>query len=105
MKKFAARAGWSSDTFATVRLIVGVMGLAHEIAALFREELIINPIHRDRYMPASIHVGVKLALVIDQKAFLVGASNRQQEFSRFTRLQITGERDLVANSRRFALCH
>ena len=52
------------------------MGLAHEIMALFREELIVNPIHRHRHVPTTIHVSMKPTLVIDQKAFLIGTSNR-----------------------------
>jgi len=104
IEEFAAGARWSGDAFAAVRLIVGVMGLAHEIAALFRKELIIDPIHRERNVPAAIQVGVKLPLVIDQKAFLIDASNRQQELSRFAWLQFTGQRDPVANSGSPAVC-
>ena len=104
MEKFAAGSWRSGDAFAAVGLIVGVMGLAHQIAAFFREKLIIDPIHRDRYMAAAIHVGVKLPLVIDQKAFFIGASNRQQEFCRFAWLQLVGERDFVPNPRMRTLC-
>jgi hypothetical protein len=57
------------------------MSLAHEITPMFREKLIINPIHRNRHVPAAIHISVKLTMVVDQKAFFVSTSNRQQEFS------------------------
>jgi len=76
IKKLAAGARWSSDAFAAVRLIVRIMGLAHEIAAVFGEELIINPIHRHRHMPAAIQVSVKLTLIVDHETFFIGAPNR-----------------------------
>jgi len=73
IQKLAASARWPSDTFAAVRLIVRVMGLAHQILALFGKELVVDPIHRHRYVPTAIYIGVKLAFIIDNEAFLVGA--------------------------------
>ncbi len=64
------------------------MRLAHQVASFFREELIVDPVHRHRHMAASIDVSVKLAVEIDQEAFLVGAANRQQELHRFAGLEV-----------------
>ena len=56
------------------------MGLAHKILAFFAKKLVVDPIHRHRHMTAAIHESVKLPFVIDNKTFLVGAPDLEQEF-------------------------
>jgi hypothetical protein len=104
IKKFATCAGWPGDAFAAARQIVGVMRLAHQVTAVLGEKLIINPVHRHRYMPAAIDVSVKLTRVVDHEAFLVSPSNRDDEFVRFPRLELGDECDPVADSGSFMPC-
>ena len=80
IKKLATSAWWSGNAFAAIWLIVSVMGLTHQILALIGKELIVNPIHRHRYVTTAIHVSMKAAPIIDDKAFLVGTLDRKQEF-------------------------
>src|SRR5689334_20938417 len=54
VEEFAAGAGRTCDTFAARRLEIGVMRLAHQITPLLGEELVIDPIHRHRHVPAAI---------------------------------------------------
>lgn len=80
IKKFTASTSWSRDAFAAIRLIIGVVSLAHQVLALFGKKLIVDPIHRHRYVTAAIYVRVKLTSVIDDKTFFIGTSHREQEF-------------------------
>jgi hypothetical protein len=80
------------------------MRLTHQIVALLAKELIIDPIHRHRYVATAIHVSVKVALIIDDKAFLIGASNLEQEFFGLARPQVVCLGNLVTNSWLAAPC-
>ena len=80
------------------------MRLAHQVAAVLGEELIIHPVHRHRHMAASIDVGMELAAEIDQKAFLVGAANRQHELHAIRPAPILRAAHPIAPMRRRGSC-
>src|SRR6202034_3680544 len=84
-------------------LVVGVMGLTHQVAPALRKELVVNPIHRHRHVAASIHVSVEVTAEVDQKALFLGATHGHQELHRLPALEIDGAADEIADTlgRRF----
>src|SRR5216684_8968869 len=97
VEELAAGARRSRDTFAARRVVIGVVRLAHQVAPLLGEELVVDPIHRHRHVTASVDVGVEMAVVIDHEAFLVDAANRQHELHRLAGREVGGATDAIAD--------
>ena len=73
-------ARWTKNTFPSVRLKGCTVCCAQDVASIFSQELIVDPVHRHRHMGAAVDVSEILAAIIHQETFCFPSLNRQQKF-------------------------
>lgn len=69
----------TEDAFATFRFKRSAMGCAENITPIFRQELVVNPIHSHGDVPAAVHVSEQPAFIIDHKALSLLAVDQEDE--------------------------
>src|ERR1051325_2031345 len=84
------------DAEAAFRIVERAVRHADEMAAVVGEKLIAHEIERRRHMPAAVHVGAKIAAVIDQKRVDTILPAYQPEFSDGAGLHLADARDDAA---------
>lgn len=89
-KKFAAGIGWSGQAFAGGWSEERAVGLTHQIASALGKEVIVDPIHRDRYVTAAVDVGMEIAAEVDHEAFFLNTVDRKHELVRLSRPDFVG---------------
>jgi hypothetical protein len=93
-------ARWTEDTFPTRRLERRAMSCAENVTPVFRQELIVYPIHGHRDVTAAVHVGEQLPLIVYDKTLGLSAIDEQYEF-----LRVTGENFSDACHNSFGIGH
>jgi uncharacterized membrane protein len=97
-QEFTAR--WTEDAFATFRLKRSAMSCAENITPIFRQELVVDPIHGHGDVAAAVHVSEQLAFIIDHEALSLSAVDQQDKL-----LGLTGRNFSDARNDSFSIGH
>jgi len=94
IEEFAA--GRAENTFPGFRFIRGAVGGAQDVATIFGQELIVNPVHGHWHVTAAVDIRAEVPAVVQQETLNLPPIHLQDKFFRLSwrKLANTGDDDL-----------